>query len=102
MDSERFNALAERFLSNTLDEATGSELAEAIDSSPDLREQLRVQASLHGLLARRFCQSSGTVGRRVRAALRDSSQKKGAITRIMERLPEKRPKSKTGQRGNAA
>lgn len=92
IDRDRFNALIERYLNGTLDDDSGAELRDAIESSVELREQLRAQICMDTLLARRFRERNAAVGRRVRAALRDPTQKKGAITRIMEKLPAKSPK----------
>lgn len=94
MEKERFIALVQRYLDGTLDEPEARELHAAIASSDELREQLRTQAAMHAVMARRFKHGNGTVGRRVRAALRDPNQKKGAITRIMDKLSAKRPKKK--------
>src|SRR6185295_19159769 len=96
MDSERFKALAEKYMSGTLSETEGAELLQALESSPELRASLCSQAAMHALLGRRYCKTDSAVGRRVQAALRDPTQKKGVITRIMEKLPE-RPQKKTPQ-----
>ena len=94
MEKERFIALAQRYLEGTLDETEARELYAAIAASGELREQLRTQAAMHAVMARRFKHRNVSVGRRVRAALRDPNQKKGAITRIMDKLAPKRPKKK--------
>ncbi len=97
MNSERFSALTQRFIDGGIDDVEAAELFIAIEESSDLRDQLRGQVSLHGVLDRRYRKRTGSVNRRVNAALRDPSQKKGAITRIMDKLEAKQPQKKSGK-----
>lgn len=102
MTQERLIVLSHRFLNGSISHEEAAELHQAITESSEYREQLRDQVAMHALIERRF-RHSKFFNKRVRAALRDPSQKKGAITRIMERLDPKRPQApgssqKTGKR----
>lgn len=98
IDKDRFQQLAEQYVNGELDDTAAEELCRAVTESRELCELLRVQAAMHAVLERRGTLGNRTVGRRVQAALRDPTQKKGAITRIMEKLPPK-PQKKTPQPG---
>jgi|GEM_PF-1015110 len=95
MDQTRFQQIAEQYVNGELDDAAAEELCRAVSESRELCELLRVQAAMHAVLERRGTLGNLTVGRRVQAALRDPTQKKGAITRIMEKLQKKTPHAGT-------
>lgn len=95
MERERFTALAQRFIDGTIDNDEAKELHQAIESSVELRDLLRAQVAMHAVIERTYRRRNPAVSRRVQAALRDPSQKKGAITRIMEKLDPKRPIKKS-------
>ena len=98
INSERFKTLTQSFIDGGIDDADAVELLQAIQESNNLRDQLRAQVAMHAVIERRYRKRSSAVNRRVHAALRDPSQKKGAITRIMDKLDPKAPKKKGGLR----
>lgn len=87
MTPERFMLLAEKYLEGSLSDPEAQEL---LGAPQELRARLLDEVAMAGLLARAEGKGSGNLPACVQAGLRESSEKKALVTRVMGSLPRRR------------